>query len=242
MQQLTSEDLWEVARSMIEDEGLVQHHLRSYNYFVREGLQNLVNSLGDQEIRLKHGTVVLRFGQVEVGGPRMVEVDGTVRSTTLNKLHPIETRLRDLTYEAPIYVKIGLYLEGRLITQDKVEVGSIPVMVKSDICPLSKMTPDELLAIGEDPRDPGGYFIINGSERVVVAVEDLAPNRIIVTRKESDSRSQVQAVVLSSAHGRQVRVEVNYKERSPIRVYFSRIYKGVPVIIMLRALGMTNDR
>ncbi|GBC69940.1 DNA-directed RNA polymerase subunit beta [archaeon HR01] len=238
MQQLTQDDLWEVAKSMLEDEGLVNHHLRSYNYFVKEGLQSLINSLGDQEIKLKQGTVILKFGQVEIGSPRIEEVDGTINT----RLYPSECRLRDLTYEAPVYVRMQIYQEGKMIANEKVEIGSIPVMVKSDICPLSRMTPDELMAIGEDPRDPGGYFIINGSERVIVAVEDLAPNRIIVTKKEGDGRAQVQAVVLSSAHGRQVRVEVNYKERNPIRVYFSRIYKGVPVIIMLRALGMTNDR
>jgi len=45
--ELTQEDLWEVMRAFIEDEGLVQHHLRSYNYFVKEGLRELIKSLGD---------------------------------------------------------------------------------------------------------------------------------------------------------------------------------------------------
>ncbi|MDJ0270570.1 MAG: DNA-directed RNA polymerase subunit B [Aigarchaeota archaeon] len=235
---LSQEDLWEVMRAFIEEEGLVQHHLKSYNYFVREGLQELINSLGDQEIRTRHGTVVLKFGQVEIGSPRVVEIDGTINE----RLYPAEARLRNLTYEAPIYVKMSLYIDGRRISGEKVEIGAIPVMVKSEICPLSKMTPDELMAVGEDPRDPGGYFIINGSERVVVAIEDLAPNRIMVTRKDTNGKAQYTAVILSSAHGRQVRVEVNYKEGNPIRVFFSRIYKGIPAIIMLRALGMTNDR
>ncbi|MEM4407906.1 MAG: DNA-directed RNA polymerase subunit B, partial [Candidatus Caldarchaeum sp.] len=129
-----------------------------------------------------------------------------------------------------------------LAPPESVWIGTIPVLVKSDICPLSKMTPDELLAIGEDPQDPGGYFIINGSERVIVAIEDLAPNRIIVTEKEGEGRPQYSAVVLSAAHGRQVRVEVNYRKDAPVKVFFSRIYKGVPAIIMLRALGLTKDQ
>ncbi len=237
--QLSKDDLWEVFKSRIEDEGLVQHHIRSYNYFVKEGLQQLINSIGEQEIKTKHGTITIKLGQVEIGKPSKREVI----APTPQDLYPSEARLRNLTYEAPLYVKMSIYLDGKpLAPPENVWIGHIPVLVKSDICPLSRMTPDELLAIGEDPQDPGGYFIINGSERVIVAIEDLAPNRIIVTKKEGNGKPQYSAVVLSTAHGRQVRVEVNYKKDGPVRVYFSRIYKGVPAIIMLRALGLTKDQ
>ena len=53
-------------------------------------------------------------------------------------------------------------------------------MVKSDLCQLCKMTKEQLVDVGEDPNDPGGYFIINGSERVIVGLEDLSPNKILV--------------------------------------------------------------
>lgn len=237
--QLTKDELWDVFRSNLEDEGLVQHHLRSFNYFVKTGLQQLVNSMNDYEIKTKHGTVVVKFGQVTIDIPMKREID----APNPQPLYPWEARLRNLTYEAPIYIKMSIYFDGKPIAPpENVWVGNIPVMVKSDICPLSKMTHDELLAHGEDPQDPGGYFIINGSERVIVGIEDLAPNRIIVTKKEGDSKPQYSAVILSAAHGRQVRVEVSYRKDSPVKVYFSRIYKGVPAIIMLRALGLTKDQ
>lgn len=237
-QKLTSEDLWYLMKAFIEEEGLVQHQIKSYNYFVKEGLQALINSIGTQEIKTKHGTLLLKLGNVEIGRPRIVEIDGTVNENVT----PMECRLRKMTYAAPLYVKMNLYLDGRLISSERVEVGIIPIMVKSDICPLSRMTDEELMAIGEDPMDPGGYFIINGSERVIVAIEDLAPNKILVTEKEVSGKMQYSAVVLSSAFGRQARVEVVYKQNSPIRVFFSRIYKGIPAIILLRALGMVNDK
>jgi len=62
-----------------------------------------------------------------------------------------------------------------------------------------------------------------------------------VTEKDSKS-GQLSAAVISAAYGRQSRTEVTYKPGGPIKVFFSRIYKGIPAIIMLRALGMTNDR
>ncbi|MEM4573330.1 MAG: DNA-directed RNA polymerase subunit B [Candidatus Caldarchaeum sp.] len=237
--QLNQHDLWDVFKSNLEDEGLVQHHIKSYNYFIKEGLQQLINSIGEYEIKTKHGTVVVKFGTVSVDIPTKREID----APNPQPLYPWEARLRNLTYEAPLYVKMSIYLDGKpLAPPENVWIGTVPVMVKSDICPLSKMSHDELLAHGEDPRDPGGYFIINGSERVIVAIEDLAPNRIIVTKKEGDSKPQYSAVVLSAAHGRQVRVEVSYRKDSPVKVYFSRIYKGVPAVIMLRALGLTKDQ
>ncbi|MCX8192457.1 MAG: DNA-directed RNA polymerase subunit B [Nitrososphaeria archaeon] len=235
--ELTKEDLWEVMKAFIEEEGLVEHHIKSYNHFIREGLKELVQSLGELEVKTKYGTLTLKLSNPEVGSPRLVEMDGTV----IENVKPMECRLRNLTYAAPLYLRMSLYLDGKPISSDRVEVGIIPVMVKSEICPLSKMTEEELIEIGEDPKDPGGYFIINGSERVIVAMEDLAPNRIIITEKDSEG-SQLSAVVLSAIHGKQSRVEVTYKLGGPLKVFFSRIYKGIPAIIMLRALGMVNDK
>ena len=237
--ELRQEDLWEVIRAYLEDEGLVRHHLKSYNWFIKEGLNELVKSLGDLEIQTRYGTIVLKMRNPEVGKPVFEEVDGTV----IENITPMECRLRNLTYAAPLYVEMMLYLDGKpvLPKPEKVKVGIIPIMVKSDICPLSKMSDEELMEIGEDPKDPGGYFIINGSERVIVAIEDLAPNRILITEKEANG-SQLSAIVISTAYGRQARTEVTYKPDGPVKVFFSRIYKGIPAIIMLRALGMTNDR
>ena len=236
--ELRREDLWEVIRAFIEDEGLVQQHLRSYNSFIKEGLFELIKSLGDLEIKTKYGTLILKMRDPEVGIPVVEEIDGTV----IENVTPMECRLRNLTYAAPLYVTMTLYLDGKPITEpEKVKVGIIPIMVKSDICPLSKMSEEELMEIGEDPKDLGGYFIINGSERVVVAIEDLAPNRIMITEKDKGV-GQLSAAVISTAYGRQARTEVTYKPGGPLKVFFSRIYKGIPAIIMLRALGMTNDR
>ncbi|MEM2549114.1 MAG: DNA-directed RNA polymerase subunit B [Nitrososphaerota archaeon] len=236
--QLTHEDLWEVAKSILQDEGLVSHHFKSYDYFVKEGLAELVKSLSPQEIKTKYGNLLLKFESVEIGSPRIVEIDGMVREN----ITPLECRLRNLSYVAPIYIRMSLSVDGKpIVSNEKVYVGDIPILVKSQLCPLRRMTSEELMSIGEDPLDPGGYFIINGSERVIVAIEDLAPNRILITMKEGDKVPQYSAVILSSSYGRQSKVEVTYKPGNPIRVFFSRIYKGIPLIILLRALGMTKD-
>jgi len=234
---LTGEDLMKVAEAYIDDAGLISHHLMSYDYFVKEGLKNLIMSMSPVEIKAK-GKAELKFESVEIGSPRIVEIDGMVRED----ITPMECRLRNLTYAAPIYVKMSLYVDDKpVVVAEKVLIGSIPIMVKSSICPLSRMTPEELAAIGEDPLDPGGYFIINGSERVIVAIEDLSPNKVLVTVKDQKENPQYSAMLLASSQGRMSKVEVTYKPGGPIKVFFSRIYKGIPLIVMLRALGLTKD-
>ncbi len=71
-------------------------------------------------------------------------------------------------------------------------IGDLPIMVKSKKCNLYKENLEEEREIseeeywrmlhqkGEDPMDPGGYFIIGGTERVLITLEDLAPNRVMV--------------------------------------------------------------
>jgi len=61
----------------------------------------------------------------------------------------------------------------------------MPIMVGSNKCNMAGFSDDELIDIGEDPVDPGGYFIVNGSERVLMTSEDLAPNKILA---EYDSK------------------------------------------------------
>ncbi|MDW8043868.1 MAG: DNA-directed RNA polymerase subunit B [Nitrososphaerota archaeon] len=236
---LTHEELWAVAKAIVEEEGLIAHHFRSYEYFVREGLERLLKSMSPQEIKTKQGVAYLYFRDPEIGPPTIREVDGSER----HYVTPNECRLRNLSYTAPIYVRITLKLDDQeIVKSERVQIGVLPIMVKSSVCPLSRMTDEELVAIGEDPADPGGYFIINGSERVIVAIEDLAPNKVLITSKEQDGGVQYSAAVISISYGRQSKVEVTYKPGGPVRVFFAKIHKGIPLIVMLRALGMENDK
>ena len=92
----------------------------------------------------------------------------------------MEARLRNLSYASPIYLDMTIEEEGMSREATRQHIGDLPVMVKSDLCQLSKMTKEQLINSSEDPKDPGGYFIINGSERVIVGLEDLSPNKILV--------------------------------------------------------------
>lgn len=92
-----------------------------------------------------------------------------------------------MTYAGTILVDIQ-YMRGRNIIQKKnIEIGKMPIMLRwiiilprSSKCVLSNKTPDEMAALGECPLDPGGYFVIRGTEKVILIQEQLSKNRIIV--------------------------------------------------------------
>jgi intein/homing endonuclease len=121
-----------------------------------------------------------------------------------------------------------------------VNFGDMPVMVKSQICPLSTMSRDELIAIGEDPDDPGGYFIINGTERILVLVEEIAQNRIIVEKVDSGNVTEV-ARIHSEKDGYIQRHLLERKTNGIITISFANIEK-LPVAILIKALGLESDK
>lgn len=91
-------------------------------------------------------------------------------------LYPHEARTRNLTYSSPLCVDIRHTIKTvdaagyekliKEIVYPRVQIADIPIMVKSEICRLNGLTDRELASHYEDPDDPGGYFIVNGKEKV----------------------------------------------------------------------------
>src|SRR5436853_1713100 len=120
---------------------------------------------------------------------------------------------------------------------EMVYVGDLPVMLKSRICLLSKLSSDDLIGVGEDPLDPGGYFIVNGSERVIVALEDLAANRILVDIEHTGVNPAYKAKIFSTTVGFRARIEVTLKRDAGVYVTMLGISRDIPSITRMRAMG-----
>ncbi|MDY6766491.1 MAG: DNA-directed RNA polymerase subunit B'', partial [Candidatus Nanohaloarchaea archaeon] len=153
----------------VEGNRLVDHQIKSYNDFVENRLQKILNEVGEVEPELPGGEeLVIKLGDVEVEEPMMKEADGSMTHLT-----PAEARRRDLTYSSRIRVTMTPIFEGRRQEPEIVTIGKIPVMVGSSLCPTSDMDREELIENDEDPEDTGGYFIINGTEKVLVSMEEM---------------------------------------------------------------------
>ena len=224
-----------MAESLVESyfkvNTLVNQQLLSYNKFVESGIQQVVDRIG------KIGTNVegfeLKLGKVRIEQPRYYEVKGGYR-----QILPNEARLRNLSYSAPIFLEIVPVFNGveRPVYSD-VFIGELPVMLKSKLCYLSNMRRDELIENGEDPDDPGGYFIINGSERVLISIEDLVPNKLMVTNE----RNGVVAKIFSTHFGFRARCVVERNQDGVYTVEFPSTPSGIPFVQLMRVLGIESN-
>ncbi len=242
--EITPEDLFVLLQAFFKEKGLVRQHLDSYNDFVENGLQQIIDEIGEIEIEVPENPYKIKLGQLwiidpqsRISGPYTTEVDGTK-----HEIYPMEARFRNLTYAAPLALEMTPVIDGREQDTELVMIGDLPVMLKSKLCVLSQMTPEELIAHGEDPNDPGGYFIINGSERVIVALEDLAPNRVIVDIDERGASPVYQAKIFSTTVGFRARIELKMKSDGVLYLSIPGVPTEVPFVIVMRALGLESDK
>ena len=134
-------------------------------------------------------------------------------------------------------------------------IGKIPIMLRSTYCLLSGLTDRDLTELNECPLDPGGYFIINGSEKVLIAQEKMATNTVYVFSKK-DSKYSFTAEIRSC---------LEHSSRPTSTMWVSMLSKGsqggrksaigqrivgslpyirqeIPIMIVFRALGFVADR
>jgi len=106
--------------------------------------------------------------------------------------------LTDSTYAARIYVDIKYTKEENGSKETRmsrgIEIGMLPVMLRSDLCHLSGKDEKALARMGECPLDPGGYFVVKGTEKVILVQEQMSKNRIIVMK---DAKKEIVAEVTS---------------------------------------------
>lgn len=160
--------------------GLVKQHIDSYNYFVEVELKNILQAnkvvLSDVDANF-----FLRYDNIYVGHPDRYEEESKATNRYVSDITPNECRLRDSTYAAPIFVDITYFKLGTGKVQRKgIPLGRLPIMLKSCKCVLSQTPNQDLSVLKECPLDPGGYFIVNGTEKVILVQEQLSKNRVIV--------------------------------------------------------------
>jgi DNA-directed RNA polymerase subunit B len=234
---VTDSELWFLMRAFLEEEGLSRQHLDSYNDFIENNLQKIIDEVGEIAIVTPVNPFKVKLKRIEVGRPRIVEVDGSD-----HPIYPMEARMRSLSYSAPLYLEMAYASDDREGVVEYIHIGDIPVMLKSNLCLLHGNTPEALISLGEDPFDPGGYFIVNGSERVIVGLEDLAPNRILVDVDSSGTKPAYRAKVFSTTVGFRARITCKMKPKNMIVVSIPGVPQEIPLIIIMRALGGGSDK
>ncbi|KAK4799955.1 hypothetical protein SAY86_025320 [Trapa natans] len=269
--EISQEDAWAVISAYFEEKGLVRQQLDSYDDFIQNTMQEIVDQSEEIEIRSRSqhqpghqsefAEIIykIRFGQIYLSRPSMTESDGE-----LAILFPRSARLRNLTYSANVYADVSIGVtkkghEGDDLTEQQdmpnVFIGKIPVMLRSSYCTLYGKSEKELTELGECPYDEGGYFIINGSEKVLIAQEKMSTNHVYVFKKKQPNKYSYIAEIRSMPETQNrapsslfVRMlSRNTAKRGSsggqyIRATLPYIRTEIPIIIVFRALGVVSDK
>jgi len=228
---------WPIIQDILSKQGVAKQHLNSFDEFLKKGLQDIIDEIGHIDIENAEYPYKIQLGRIQFKQPRMMELDGSVTHIT-----PVEARLRNVSYVAPLMLEANVIEDGKTLESRFIHIGDIPVMVKSESCILRSFTPQKLIDYAEDPEDPGGYFIINGSERVIVGLEDLSYNKIIVDAEKVGGKKVFKAKVYSSIVGYRAKLELVLKEDGLIVARIPGSPVDIPIITLVRALGLESDK
>ncbi|MBS3148116.1 DNA-directed RNA polymerase subunit B'' [Candidatus Woesearchaeota archaeon] len=224
-------------RKFFEENSLVKSNIESFNHFVEKELNHIVEETRDiipTIIPPNVESFKIRLDKIWVTKPEITEADGSKRP-----IFPTEARLRKLSYAAPVFIEVSAHVNDVQRESFTTQIGSLPVMLKSNFCHLNKFGRQELIEKGEDPNEPGGYFIINGTERVLVNIEDLGANRFLVD-EESGGVSAFVGKLFSEQGSYKIPHTVERMKDGLYYLSFTRV-KRVPLVLVIKALGLVKD-
>ncbi|MBI4739383.1 DNA-directed RNA polymerase subunit B'' [Candidatus Woesearchaeota archaeon] len=226
-----------LVEKFFEGTSFVDSDIQSFNNFIDVEIQKIVDANKVIEPTIIPHNVdefKIKFDKIWVTKPEITEADGSKR-----KVFPIEARLRKISYAAPIFIEVSAHINGVQRESFTTQIGNLPIMLKSKYCHLHKLSPEELVKHGEDPYDLGGYFIINGTEKVLISVEDLAANKLLIGR-ETTGVSEYSGRLFSEGAAFKIPHTFEKLKDGLFYLSFTRV-KRIPIIMIIKALGLTKD-
>ena len=259
-----------------------RHHIDSYDQFLKKDLPAIIQShnpvlLLKDLINPADNTYRYKV-QIYIGGEKGTEIE--IGSPTVNlqntdevrMLFPNEARLRNITYASTVYVNITVKIEyneienGILRTIDlsppantfqNHPIFKIPIMLHSRYCALNGKPKEFLRQAGECPYDHGGYFVIEGSEKVLVTRQEPAFNTLYITPQERDPKIRIfSSITCLNAQTRTVKrvtfyyISRRFNKPNPLQAPISEdaiqvglpfVRKPIPLFVLFRALGFQSD-
>ena len=265
------EEPWKIIGSYFEGkhlDQLVRHQIESYNDMVNVQLKrtvdmfNPVRITSDQDydrVTHKHRLEIeVTFANLYLSRPQIHENTGATKI-----LFPQEARLRNFTYASMMtvdmmvkYIVRGTAPDNEQITThhkvfNQIQIGKLPIMLKSCICVLTQHKHLDHNATGECPYDAGGYFIINGSEKTVLGQERAAENKVLCYNVAKNNNKWLYVAEIKSIPDskcispKQINMMVMTKQNGfghPLVIQIPRMKQPIPLFVVFRALGVLSDR
>jgi DNA-directed RNA polymerase II subunit RPB2 len=237
--------IWKTLEEYFKDYGLVRHQIESFNEYINTGIQRVINE--ESDIVIEHNKdqkYTLHFGRVHIANPSMID-----ERRELHNVFPSEARLRDLTYDSPIYVDITESIKNEntepiINFHRRVLIGRTPIMIRSSICNLYNTNERERIKANECAWDQGGYFIIKGKERVLVGQIRGVYNKVMVLNQKPTDKykfvAEIRSMSEETGHSVLMQAKIGVDDRN---IVFSLPYikEHIPVGVVFKALGVLNE-
>jgi DNA-directed RNA polymerase II subunit RPB2 len=244
---ISEDEQFLVMEKYFTEKGPVFHQFESYEYMMENTLQKIIDETPSIHIEGKNIKYKTTFGQVYAEKASFIDETNTVRNIT-----PQEARLRDITYDSPVYVDIfeefweinekKEYEKTNELHHKKVLLMKIPTMVRSSRCNLYGLSMDECIQKGECSNDPGGYFIINGKERALVCQERLNYNQVYVFEGNDEKTpyvAEIRSMSEETGHSVLLQARIN-KELKNCSFSLPYMSKDVLAGTVFKALGFNS--
>jgi DNA-directed RNA polymerase II subunit RPB2 len=247
-------------------ERLVRHQIESYNHFINYQIQRTIQMFNPVTIRSEndyveeHGQYFLEafvsFDNFKLYPPQIHENNGATKM-----MLPQEAKLRNFTYASTMTVDVHIkYVVRNTENMDspkiinktlpKINIGKMPIMLKSSICVLTQNKHVGAQYTGECPMDCGGYFIIKGSEKTVLGQERAAENRVYCFDGKNNAKWSWTAEIKSipdfkCISPKQIEMMIANKNSgfgNGIYINIPRIKQPIELFVLFRALGVISDR
>jgi DNA-directed RNA polymerase II subunit RPB2 len=251
---LSQDDMWKILDSYFLENGLVKQQINSFNEFVQNIVPNIIHSYKFEFDYPTH-SVAVQFTNPVIAPPQHVENEADGQLTMLT---PHMCRLRDLTYESPLYIDAmitttkksedipeGLFQKNTTETEiQRFLVCHIPIMLKSQLCVLSTCSRKQAIELSECNYEQGGYFIVNGGEKVIIGQERIANNQVYIFQQKHDIVAEVRSVAEGiNRSTTQLTLQYVTKKGSRNALYFKvqGMKRDIPLVILFRALNVIQD-
>ena len=217
-----------VLDALFRDVSLTQQALHSFDDFSRRVVKDIIENSPHIEVSSqmvnngpKH---TIKFKNPTYLQPSVVEKNGDVRH-----LSAFTARTRDLTFSAPLYVDIEHSIKNKPTKILKsIYIGRMPIMVMSSLSGES----DKF----ECPHDPGGYFVINGNEKIIVVQERVVPDLILCFEHNGLPQSICHSCSNHWTNSYNA-MKIQGGGQTSIRVDFNGVTQSIPLLVFILALG-----
>ena len=261
---------WLLIESYFKDQHLkqlIRHQLESYNYFVSSQIENTISMFNPvricsdhdyvKEFNLHRLEVLITFDNFNIHRPQIYENNGATKI-----MFPHEARLRNFTYSGSMTLDINIkyivkngedYKNTLTYTKilKNVYIGKLPIMLRSNICVLNQYSHLTHHETCECKMDPGGYFIINGSEKTIIGQERAAENQIYCFNIAKNNTKWRWIAEMKSIPDwkcispKQLSIMVSIKNNgfgNSIYLQIPRLKNPIPLFIIFRALNVISDK